>query len=159
MLHGHVVRQMCRGGVALSVVVGLRLAGMRQDILELMVLELVVVALEVMLMRLHLPFVVLERRLQLLLEVGFGLRLPLSVPSVLLWHRVLPLSLVLDGGGHHGREALGQLGRELQLLCTDGWTGALLLRCRRLLEAMQIMVIVVIVLPLLLRLGGLLAHL
>ena len=118
MLHVHVVRQMCRLGMALCIVVGLSLAIMRHEVVAL---EFVVcvVGLELVLVRLHLPFVVLQRCLQLLLEVGLGLSLPLPLhfPSVLLRHRVLPLSLVLDGGSHHGRKALGQLGGKLEVIC------------------------------------------
>ena len=118
MLYGHVMRQMCRLGMVLCIMMGLRLTSMRH---EVVVLEFVVcvVGLELVLVRLHLPFVVLQRCLQLLLEVGLGLSLPLPLPfpSVLLRHRVLPLSLVLDGGSHHGRKALGQLGGKLEVIC------------------------------------------
>lgn len=83
-----------------------------------------------MLVGLHFAFVVLQRRLQLLLEVGLRLSLHLPTLSILLLHLLLLLSLILDRGSHHGRKALGQLGGELQLICADGRAGILLLRRR-----------------------------
>lgn len=76
-------------------------------------LELVVVVLQFVPVRLHLPFVVLQRRLELLLEVRLLLRLHLSLLTILGLYRLLVLSLILDGGSHHGGEALGELGGKL----------------------------------------------
>lgn len=92
------------------------LAGVvRQDVLELVVLELVVVILELVLVALHLALVALERGLELLLEVGLGLGRDVRV--LLREAGLLLLGLVLDvRSGHHGSEALCQLGSELELL-------------------------------------------
>ncbi len=157
---------MCRLGMVLCIVMRLRLTGMRHEVVAL---EFVVcvVGLELVLVRLHLTFMVLQRCFQLFLEVGFGLSLPLPLPLpvVLWWHRVLPLSLVLDGGSHHGREVLSQLGGKLEVICAHRRARVLLLWGRRVLEplkAMQTMVLVLVmlvVLLLVLRLGVLMAHL
>jgi hypothetical protein len=149
----------------LSVVVLLGLIRVWHDVLELVVLEFVVVALELMLVGLQLPLVVLQRSLELLLEIGLGLRLHLTLLAVLLLHWLLLMCLILDGGSHHGGEALGQLGSKLELIDAYGRAGVLLLRGRRVLESLelvQLVVLVVLVLVLwhggqavVLRLGGL----
>ena len=114
VFHGHVVREMGVGLWVLCVVILRRLARMLlHDILKLVVLELMVVILEFVLVGLHLALVVLQRRLQLLLEIGLLLRLHLPLLCVLLLHWLLVLPLILDSGSHHGREALGQLGSKL----------------------------------------------
>jgi hypothetical protein len=59
VFHGHVVREMRLRWRVLRIVVRLRLARVRHNILELVVLEFVIVVLELMLVRLHLPFMVL----------------------------------------------------------------------------------------------------
>lgn len=59
MLHGHVVGEMRLRRRVLCIVVWLRLASVRHDILKLVVLEFVVMVLELMLVRLHLTLVVL----------------------------------------------------------------------------------------------------
>jgi hypothetical protein len=162
------VRQMWWRWRVLCIVVSLRLTGMRQDVLEFMALEFVVVVLELVLVGLHLAFVVLQRRLQLLLEVGLGLSLHLPTLSILLRHLLLLLSLVLNGGSHHGRKALGQLGGQLQLICADGRAGVLLLRRGRVLKPLELVQFMVLMLFLVLRddgksvvlrLGGLMVHL
>jgi hypothetical protein len=59
VFHGHVVREMRLRWRVLRIVVWLRLASVRHDVLKLVVLEFVIVVLKLMLVRLHLPFMVL----------------------------------------------------------------------------------------------------
>lgn len=133
-----------RRGVLL-VVMRLRLPRVRQQhVLELVILHVVTLIL-------HLAVVVLQRCFQLLLEVGFRLRRRLGL---LLRQRLLLLRLLLDAShlssGHHGRETLGQLGSELELVGTDRRPRVVLLRRWRFLKLLQFVQAMVLLLPLLL---------
>jgi hypothetical protein len=76
----------------------------------------------------------------------------LALLPVLLryWLLLLLLSLLLDGGGHHGRKVLGQLGGKLEFICANGRAAGLLLWCRRVLEPLQLVQLMVFMLLLVL---------
>jgi hypothetical protein len=85
------------------------------------------------------------------------LRLHLAFLPVLLRYwllLLLLLGLILDSRSHHGRKVLGQLGGKLEFICADRGTAGLLLWCRRVLEPLQLVQLMVFVLLLVLGQAG-----